>query len=191
MDDTHLEYGILQTVEQAEGDLTQREIAKTLGISVASVNFALRMLAVKGFIKITRANPRRLKYHLTPRGLLQKSMLAYNFLKRQSSLYEEVRQHLLERLKELSRDGIKKVALYGWTPFTEASILFLISEGMEVTTVYLPTDPKPGAHCNRIPFRHIKAFEPHCDALVLLEPRPDGSRIGENTRVIACFPDCD
>ena len=103
MEDPILEYQVLDAVHVNEGHVTQRHISQRTGRSVASVNFALRLLAVKGYIKISGANPRNLRYHLTPTGILQKSILAYNFLKRQSALYEEVRKDVLEKLKGLAR----------------------------------------------------------------------------------------
>ena len=55
MDDPILEYRILDTVHRSDGKLTQSHISKKIGRSVASVNFGIRMLAVKGFIKILRS----------------------------------------------------------------------------------------------------------------------------------------
>ena len=108
MDDPILEFSILDAVHENHGNVTQRHISQQLGRSVASVNFALRLLAVKGYIKITGANPRNLRYDLTPKGLLQKSILAYNFLKRQNALYVEVRKDLLGKLKVWRRIRYKR-----------------------------------------------------------------------------------
>lgn len=187
MEDPVLEYGILDAVHENHGNVTQRHISQKLGRSVASVNFALRLLAVKGYIKITGANPRNLRYHLTPKGILQKSILAYNFLKRQSALYEEVRTGLLEKLKGLAAENLKKVAVYGWTPFTEAAILYLISEGIEVTTLYVESI-KDFFPSSRIPLQLIEEFQPDCQVLLLLDPLP--SRWEENitVRKLSCFP---
>jgi len=188
MDDPILEYNILDSVDANDGSLTQRHISKKLSRSVASVNFALRLLAVKGYIKITGANPRNLKYHLTPSGLLRKSVLAYNFLRRQSALYEEVRKDLLRRLRSLAAEEVRQVDVYGWTPFTEAAILYLISEGIRVNALYVPEIGK--AHpCNRIPLRTLEEFQPGGEALILLErlPGPWEEKIG--SRKVACFPD--
>ncbi len=187
MDDPILEYNILDSVDENDGSLTQRHISKKLSRSVASVNFALRLLAVKGYIKITGANPRNLKYHLTPSGLLRKSVLAYNFLRRQSALYEEVRKDLLRRLRSLAAEEVRQVDVYGWTPFTEAAILYLISEGIRVNALYVPEIGK--AHpCNRIPLRTLEEFQPEGEALILLErlPWPWEEKIG--IRKVACFP---
>jgi predicted transcriptional regulator len=68
MEDTVLQYQILEPVHENDGNVTQRHISRKLGRSIASVNFALRLLAVKGYIKISGANLRNIRYHLTPSG---------------------------------------------------------------------------------------------------------------------------
>jgi DNA-binding Lrp family transcriptional regulator len=187
MDDPALEYNILEAVHETDGNLTQRHISQKLGRSLASVNFALRLLAVKGYIKISGANPRHLKYHLTPSGLLQKSRLAYDFLKRQSSMYGEVRKALLGKLEALAAQGVQRVAVYGWTPFTEAAILYLISEGIQVVAWYV--EEVAAVHtCNRIPLRTLDEFRADCDALVLLEQLPRGQEGMIAIQQVACFP---
>jgi DNA-binding Lrp family transcriptional regulator len=187
MDDPILEYNILDSVHENDGSLTQRHISNKLRRSVASVNFALRLLAVKGYIKITGANPRNLKYHLTPSGLLRKSVLAYNFLRRQSALYEDVRADILKKLKDLAADGVRQVAVYGWTPFTEAAILYLMSEGIKVNALYVSESSK-AYPLNRIPLRAIQEFQPEGEALVLLERLPGPWEAKISIRKVACFP---
>jgi len=187
MDDPILKYSILDAVHENHGQLTQRQISQKLGCSVASVNFALRLLAVKGYIKITGANPRKLSYHLTPKGILQKSILAYNFLKRQSALYEEVRQGLLEKLSALVAEDIRKVSVYGCTPFTEVAILYLISEGIQVVSLYAD-QVETGGRSHKIPFRSIADFQPDCEVLVLMDllPIPWDDKI--TIQKLVCFP---
>ncbi len=185
--DSVLEYRVLDAVHGNDGTLTQRDISRVIGCSAASVNFALRLLAVKGFIKISGANPRRLRYHLTPRGVVEKSVLAYNFLKRQSSLYEEARKGLLEKLEALRGEGVLSAAVYGWTPLTEACLLHLIFERIEVKGVYV-AEPCATEYCNRIPVRTLDLFENDVEVLVLMEPLlPTGAdRIA--VRTIEGFP---
>jgi DNA-binding Lrp family transcriptional regulator len=188
MEDPILEYRVLDAVHENEGHVTQRHISQRTGRSVASVNFALRLLAVKGYIKISGANPRNLRYHLTPRGILQKSILAYNFLKRQSALYEEVRKDVLEKLKGLADEGIGKVAIYGRTPFTEAAVLYLVSEGIRVTAVYVDSVDSEGLSFNRIPLRLVSEFDGDCGVLVLMGPLPAELEEKINTRTLVCYP---
>lgn len=187
MEDPVLEYNILDAVHDNDGSLTQRHISQKLGRSVASVNFALRLLAVKGYIKISGANPRNLRYHLTPRGLLQKSLLAYNFLKQQSALYEEVRKDLLEKLRGLAAEEVRSVSVYGRTPFTEAAILYLISEGIQVTSLYIDSGDGPGTW-NRIPLRPIEEFQGDGEVLVLMEPLPPSCEGKITIKKLVCFP---
>jgi DNA-binding Lrp family transcriptional regulator len=171
MEESLLEFQVLDAVEDNDGSLTQRDISQKIGCSAASVNFALRLLAVKGFIKISGANPRRLRYHLTPRGVVEKSVLAYNFLKQQSFLYDEARNGLLEKLKALREEGVQSASVYGWTPLTEACLLYLISERIEVKAVYVEK-PANIEYCNRIPVRPVDRFADDVDVLVLMEPLP-------------------
>jgi DNA-binding MarR family transcriptional regulator len=184
------EYRILDALESHEGDVTQSAVAKSVGLSVASVNFALRLLAVKGYIKIAGANRRNLRYHLTPAGILHKTVLAYNFLKRQSGLYETVRRRMLDTLGGLSARGINKVGVYGWTPLTESAILFLISEGVRVTAVYVDKlEDMPCASVNRIPFRLLGDADGDADAMVLMERPPADWVDARGASVIVCYPE--
>lgn len=173
MQDSLLEFQVLDAVQSNEGSLTQREISRKIGCSTSSVNYALRVLAVKGFVKIAGTNPRRLRYYLTPRGLIEKSVLAYNFLKRQHALYGEARKGLLAKLETLGREGVRKVAVYGWTPLTEACLLHLMSQRIKVEAVYVENSVGL-THCNTIPFRTLDQFKGGVDVLVLMEPLPAG-----------------
>jgi len=187
MEDPLTQYMILDTVEKGDGSLTQREIAQRTGRCLSAINYALRLLAVKGYIKISGANPKRLRYHITPVGLLQKAVLAYSFVKKQSALYEEVRHGLLDKLRGLAREGVQKVSVYGWTPLTETAILFLISEGVQVSAIYVE---KLGdhTHCNRIPFARIEDCADDCDVMVLMEPLPEMCAGQVLQQKLGCFP---
>jgi hypothetical protein len=185
--DPVLEYRVLDAVHGNDGTLTQRDISRVIGCSAASVNFALRLLAVKGFIKISGVNPRRLRYHLTPRGVVEKSVLAYNFLKRQSSLYEEARKGLLEKLEALRVEGVRSAAVYGWTPLTEACLLYLISERIEVKGVYV-AEPCAIEYCNRIRVRTLDLFENDVEVLVVMEPLSPAEAERIAVRTIEGFP---
>ena len=88
-----IRYRLLKILSKAP-NLTQREMAKKMGISLGKVNYCLSELAKKGFIKINRfkysRNKIRYIYILTPRGLEEKSGLTISFLKRKILEYEEI-----------------------------------------------------------------------------------------------------
>jgi len=187
MEDPVFEYKILDALHQGRGELTQRSISEQVGRSVASVNFALRLLAAKGFLKISGANPRRLSYRITARGIIHKSALAYNFLKRQHFLYEQVRKDLMEKLEGVVRRGAKRVAIYGWTPFTETAILCLVLDGVKVAAIYVK-EVGEFAQWNRIPVKLIDEFDSDCECILLMEPLPSqfSEKVGELG--VRCYP---
>ena len=87
--------------------MTQREIAKALGISLGAVNFCLNGLADKGWIKMSnfKNNPSKLGYLylLTPKGIAAKSKLTMRFLKRKLIEYDELKSEIEALEKELLR----------------------------------------------------------------------------------------
>ena len=85
---------------------SQREMAKVLGFSLGKLNYCLKALKNKGFIKIQnfKKQPNRMKYIqyvLTPKGLLERGKLTLNFMKRKLEEYDELK-------KELDDQKVKK-----------------------------------------------------------------------------------
>ncbi len=93
--DTH--YRTLRLL-QKNPDLTQREIAKELGVSLGSVNYCLKALADKGLVKMRnfRASKNKLGYAylLTPRGVKEKLALTEGFLHRKLKEYDALKAEI-------------------------------------------------------------------------------------------------
>jgi len=83
---------------QETPDITQRQIAEALGISLGGVNYCLRALVDKGMVKIQNFRNSQNKigylYLLTPRGISEKMVLTEMFLKRKLSEYEALREEI-------------------------------------------------------------------------------------------------
>lgn len=83
-------------------DMSQRELARAVGVSVGSVNYLLGALIEKGLVKIgnfTASNDkRRYAYVLTPKGIASKAALTRAFLKRKMVEYEALKAEI-EALK--------------------------------------------------------------------------------------------
>ena len=79
-------------------NLTQRELAKNLGISLGKLNYLLNALIDKGFIKIRnfKKNPKKIDYFylLTPNGISEKTKLTINFMKRKMIEYDQLKDEL-------------------------------------------------------------------------------------------------
>lgn len=100
-------YVVMNLIEK-NPDITQRELAKKTGISLGSVHYCLKALAHKGWIKAKKFtnNPNKSSYLylLTPQGLIQKSDLAVDFLRRKRVEYESLRKEIDELTEELKDD---------------------------------------------------------------------------------------
>ncbi len=94
-EDTH--YRVLSLLE-ANPDLTQREIAKELGLSTGGMNYCLRALIDKGWIKVQNFSESKNKfgyiYVLTPVGISQKIALTGKFLERKIREYEVLKKEI-------------------------------------------------------------------------------------------------
>jgi len=73
------ELEILKSVDE-ENNITQRELAKRTGLSLGSVNVLLKRLIQKGLLKIEQVNSRTIRYMLTPKGLMEKVKLTYQYV---------------------------------------------------------------------------------------------------------------
>lgn len=85
-------------------DLTQRELADALGISLGKANYVLNALIEKGFVKARNFKNSRNKaayaYFLTPAGVEEKARATMRFLKRKMEEYERIKREIEELKKE-------------------------------------------------------------------------------------------
>ena len=96
--------------------ITQREMAKVLGMSLGGLNYCLQALLDKGMVKIHNFQGSRRKlayaYLLTPSGIAEKASLAGRFLKRKMDEYAALRSEIESLQSEASRvDDARKVTL--------------------------------------------------------------------------------
>ena len=94
-------YQLLKSLEQ-DANLTQRQLSEELGISLGKVNYCLKNLIQKGFVKINnfKNSNHKLQYSylLTPTGIEEKTKLTIEFLKVKTKEYEALKEEL-ERIK--------------------------------------------------------------------------------------------
>ncbi len=87
---------------------SQRDVARELGISLGKVNFCVRALMQKGWIKASNFknshNKAAYMYVLTPRGLEEKTRLAIRFLSLKISEYEKLRVEIEQIRREAQTD---------------------------------------------------------------------------------------
>ena len=91
------EYIILRILKD-NPKVTQREMAKELGLSLGKTNYVVRALIDKGWVKLSnfKRSDKKLGYIylLTPEGLSEKTTLAQNFLNRKSEEYNRLKKEI-------------------------------------------------------------------------------------------------
>jgi DNA-binding MarR family transcriptional regulator len=100
---------LLEAIEE-NPDTTQANLAAQLGVAVGSVNWYMKRLVRKGYVKVTRLQRRKLKYFLTPQGLALKAHLTSQYIKASLRVYSELRQAARETCLQVKEAGYE--ALY-------------------------------------------------------------------------------
>ena len=118
------ELELLRELAESEG-ITQRALAKKLGIALGLTNLYIKRLAKKGYIRIINIKRSRIKYLLTPSGIAEKTQLAYQFMEYSLSYYVGLRESFRQRLLPVSRSDGRRVLLIGAGEVAEIAALVL------------------------------------------------------------------
>jgi len=130
-------YRTLQLMNELvdSGAISQRELAGRLGVAVGLVNSYLKNLVAKGFLRIKNYPRNRYAYLLTPKGIAEKSRLAYQHLHYFNNLYTVVRQDYLALFRQLQGNGADAVVFCGVDEVAEIAYLSLQEAGLRLAEV--------------------------------------------------------
>ena len=96
------QFQILKSLEQ-DSSPTQRQLSNNLGVSLGKVNYCIKSLIEKGFIKVDnfRNNKNKIQYSylLTPKGIEEKAKLTLGFIRIKTQEYDALKQEI-ESLKQ-------------------------------------------------------------------------------------------
>ena len=134
-DETDRDLTILSAISENDR-VTQRHLARELGVAVSLANLYLRRLALKGLVRVINIHPNRLRYILTPKGVAEKSRLTFAYMCRTFDRYRVARQTLREALVSLGEDGQKRIAFYGVGEAAEVAYLCLKEIGLDLSAVF-------------------------------------------------------
>ncbi|HYD57332.1 MAG TPA: MarR family EPS-associated transcriptional regulator [Burkholderiales bacterium] len=94
---------------QDHPELSQRQLALELGISVGKVNYSMRALLERGLVKVRNFRDSQNKlayaYYLTPKGAEERVRATAQFLKRKMKEYEQIRDEIEELKREVGREA--------------------------------------------------------------------------------------
>jgi hypothetical protein len=126
--------GVLDAVER-NPSVTQRSVARELGIALGLVNAYLHRCLSKGLIKIGQVPPRRYAYYLTPRGMSEKSRLTATYLMDSFAFFRQARTQCNELFQELAARGQRRLALVGGGDLAEVARLVARDHLVEIAGI--------------------------------------------------------
>jgi hypothetical protein len=84
--------------------VSQRSLARSLGIALGLTNLLLHRLVRKGWVRMIQIKPNRVSYLLTPAGLSEKARMSRLYLESSVKFYAEARNRISERFVALSKE---------------------------------------------------------------------------------------
>ena len=136
--ETARELALLENIE-SNPDVTQASLATQLGVAVGTVNWHLKRLIEKGYVKIKRAERKKLRYIITPEGIALRTLLTMDYIEQQFLLYRNTRLRVREHLQQIKNAGFEKVSIHGEGDVADICRLSCLEQGVALTTdVYAP-----------------------------------------------------
>ncbi|HZW02662.1 MAG TPA: winged helix-turn-helix transcriptional regulator [Anaerolineaceae bacterium] len=124
---------ILEQIEY-NPDATQASLASQLGVAVGTVNWHLKRLIDKGYVKVRRVERRKLRYIITPEGLALRARLTLDYIQTSFHLYRLVRGRVIAALSEVQRSGCDRVWLIGDGDVADIARLTCLEQGVHLAS---------------------------------------------------------
>ena len=136
MESANEELRELTLLEQIESDpdVNQSTLATQLGVAVGTVNWHLKRLIAKGYVKVKRADRKKLRYIITPEGIALRARLAVDYVERSFSIYRRTRQRVREFLSQVKESGHNHVRILGKGDVVDICRLTCLEQGIEIVT---------------------------------------------------------
>jgi len=122
---------LLEKIE-SDPDVNQSALATQLGVAVGTVNWHIKRLIEKGYVKVSRAERKKLRYIITPEGIALRARLAVNFVENSFSLYRKTRQRVKDHITTLRRAGYDRVRILGEGDVADIARLTCLEQGIQV-----------------------------------------------------------
>lgn len=141
-DTSYRELRLLEEVGQSP-NLSQRQLARKLGVALGVANLLVRSMASKGHIRVTQLGWRRWVYVVTPKGMARKLNLTLAYVERFFQHYRRVRVLIQEEISELLLNRESRVAIIGTSDMAELTYLALKDAGVDEIEVFekIPATP--------------------------------------------------
>jgi DNA-binding MarR family transcriptional regulator len=125
------EYKLMDAIAQ-DSTITQAGLSTLLGMAVGSVNWYIKHLINRGYVKVSHLDRTRLKYDLTPEGMTVLTQRALQYMQSSLQVYRELRQMARKKVDELKALGVTHVYLDGENEAMDILRLTCIEAGMQI-----------------------------------------------------------
>ena len=125
---------VLASIER-DSSITQRKLARELGIALGLANAYLRRCVRKGLVKMRQVPLNRYAYYLTPQGFAEKSRLTTEYLAVSLDFFRRARSDCAALFRQCEMLGWRNVVLYGASDLAEIAILSAGETAVEVLCV--------------------------------------------------------
>lgn len=125
------ELTLLENIEN-DPDVNQSTLARQLGVAVGTVNWHLKRLIAKGYVKVKRAERKKLRYIITPEGIALRARLAVDYVERSFAIYRKTRQRVNEYLSQVKAAGHDRVRIVGKGDVVDICRLTCLEQGISV-----------------------------------------------------------
>jgi len=126
------EYALLDEIAQ-DSMVTQANLSSRLGIAVGSVNWYIKRLTQRGWVKVSHLDRTRLKYDLTPDGMAVFTQRALSYARDSLKVYSSMREKAKAMVAQLRRQGIGVVFLDGDDATMDILRLTCIEAGIRIS----------------------------------------------------------
>jgi DNA-binding MarR family transcriptional regulator len=125
------EYDLLNEIGQ-DSLVTQANLSDRLGIAVGSVNWYIKRLINRGWVKVSHLDRTRLKYDLTPDGMAVFTQRALLYARDSLKVYGDFRKKAKALVAELKQKGVKQVNIEGDDEIVDILRLTCIEAGIRL-----------------------------------------------------------
>ena len=136
----------LQFLEELERNPTtsQRELSRKFNIALGVTNACIKRMVRRGLIKLRGIPPRRIAYYLTPKGFAEKTKLTLSFFSYNIHHYAEIKKQISQKLLEMQKRGVKRVAFYGVSDEMEVAYVALQGVNLDLVGIVDDDEKKQG-----------------------------------------------
>jgi DNA-binding MarR family transcriptional regulator len=144
---------LLEHIER-DPDINQATLADQMGVAVGTVNWHIKRFVAKGYVKVKRAQRRKLRYIITPEGLAFRARLTVNYVETSMHLYRRTRLRVRELLSDVLQNGYDCVYIDGEGDIADICRLTCLEQGL--TTLESPDGSK-----KNVPVLEVNGMKVH------------------------------